>query len=269
MPNARGMGTTRKGRPLISLQTIVDRLQGKPPTRHKVSAVSVEDAEQAANVLQRGRGRGARFRDSALAGGALSPIVRGVGRAVEKGIAAPRGQRLRAAAQGFASTNRAELGKHIVEGGLGGAVVAQGREGLELGRARRQATAFLGGGKTASMVSDAVSVGKRRIMLHAGDVWGQGTVAARQAASAAGNAIEHAPAAQAVVQAAKSRLPGKALGGVGLAVGGGAGIAAGKKTEQHKQNKLASSLATLGGKIKPVPTSKLRPIVDDEIEFEV
>jgi hypothetical protein len=267
MSNARGMGTTRKGRPLISLQTIVDRLQGKPPTRHKVSAVSVEDAEQAANVLQRSRGRGARFRDSALAGGTLSPIVRGVGRAVEKGIAAPRGQRLRAAAKGFASTNRAELGKHIVEGGLGGAVVAQGREGLEVGRARRNAMSFLSG-KTASALGEAASIGKKRIMMHAGDVWGHGTVAARQAANAAGHAaVEHAPAAApALVQAAKSKLPGRALTGVGLAVSGGVGVAAGKKNEQHK---LASSLAALGGKIKPVPTSKLRPIVDDEIEFEV
>lgn len=147
------MAASRAGRPSIGLQTIIDRLQGNAHRRRKVAAVAptVEDAEQAAQVLQRSRGRLGRYRDAMLAGGALKPLVRGIGNAAEAAAVAPRGQRLRAAWRGVGSTKgfttfaKPQLVRDVVEGGLGGAVVNAGREGLELGRAKRTARAFLQG----------------------------------------------------------------------------------------------------------------------------
>ena len=174
-PMARGMAWSRKGSPVMGLQTIIDRLTKKAPKRHrKVAAVGLEEAQQAHDVLQRSRGRAARFRDASLVGGALSPLVRGIGRAAESAVMAPKGQRLRAAVRGvshagkdikgFVGTNRGEVAKHVIEGGLGGAVVNQGREGLEVGRAKRKATEFLRGGS-----SEKLAAGLRKSLPRLGE----------------------------------------------------------------------------------------------------
>jgi hypothetical protein len=177
-PMARGMAWSRKGSPVMGLQTIIDRLTQKKPKRHrKVAAVGLEEAQQAHDVLQKSKGRGARFRDATLVGGALSPLVRGIGRAAESAVMAPKGQRLRAAVhgisragkdikdiKGFMGTNRGEVAKHVIEGGLGGAVVNQGREGLEIGRAKRKATEFLRGGP-----SEKLAAGLRKSVPHLAD----------------------------------------------------------------------------------------------------
>lgn len=126
--------------------------------RKKLAAVapppSVEDAEQAAQVLQRSRGRGARYRDAMVAGGALRPLVRGLANAAEAAATAPKGGRLRGALRGVSAGgkdvkgfvggfNRPQLARDIVEGGIGGAAINAGREGLEVGRAKRTARDFL------------------------------------------------------------------------------------------------------------------------------
>jgi hypothetical protein len=197
-----------------------------------------------------------------------------------------------------AKSTRGELAKHVFEGGLGGAAVNASREGLEVGRAKRKAQAFLGD-KTASAAS---SIGKKRILMHAGDVWGHNTMAARQALSASGHtaheALENAPTllhhnfenaktvlhhpVPAKVPAAPTSAAGKpqgkrrvlhaagALGAGALGVGGVA-VAGG----HHGDPKLASSvLLKLAAKVRPssiqpVRTSKLNPIIDDDIDYEV
>ena len=157
----RGLGASRVGRPTIGLQTIIDRLQANAPRRRKKLAAvpmppSVEDAEQAAQVLQRSRGRGARYRDATLAGGALRPLVRGLANAAEAAASAPKGGRLRGALRGVkmqgkdvkgftGGLTRPQLARDFVEGGLGGAALNAGREGLEVGRAKRTARSFLAG----------------------------------------------------------------------------------------------------------------------------
>jgi hypothetical protein len=173
---ARGLAWSRKGSPVMGLQTIIDRLtkKAKPRPRKKVAAVGLEEAQQAHDVLQKSKGRGARFRDASLVGGALSPLVRGIGRAAESVVMAPKGQRLRAAMRGvshggkdikgFLGTNRGEVTKHVIEGGLGGAVVNQGREGLEIGRAKRKATEFLRGGS-----EEKLAAGLRKSLPALGD----------------------------------------------------------------------------------------------------
>jgi len=155
MPQLRGMGASRSGRPTIGLQTIIDRLQAnKPRRRHKIAEVSVEDAQQAVGVLERSRGRMGRYRDAMLAGAALKPVVRGVANAAEAAAAHSGKGRWGAALRGTAAAgksvkgftgafNKPQLARDVVEGGLGGAVVNAGREGLELGRARRTAREFL------------------------------------------------------------------------------------------------------------------------------
>lgn len=203
MPKMRGVGASRVGRPSISLQTLIDRVPGNV-RRKKLAALapSVEDAEQAAQVLQRSRGRMSRYRDAMIAGGTLRPLVRGIGNAVESAVAAPRGQRFSAALRGTvaggkdvkgfsAAFRKPQLARDVVEGGLGGAVVNAGREGLELGRARRTAQAFL--------------------------------------------------------QNDETRTPMQAK------------LAAG----------LKKSLNNLSARIQPVPTSKLAPIIDSDVDYEI
>lgn len=269
---SKGMGVSRSGRPVLGLQTLIDRIQGKKPQRYKLSGVSLEEAELAAQTLQKGQGRVQRFRDAVAVGSAGSPLVRGMGRAMEAGVNAPRGQRLRHAATAFAKTNRGELARHVVEGGLGGAAVNASREGLELGRARRKAMDFLRSDKTAAVVGGAArAIGKQRVLLQAGDVWGHNTIAARHAAQAAGApqalgaaAVGSAPA---VAKPAGRRLLG---GHPGRTLAAGTGVAgAGYLVGQNAEAKLAAGIGNIAARIRPVPVSKLRPIVDDEIDFEV
>lgn len=180
MPKLRGIGASRVGRPSISLQTLIDRVPGNVRRKKLAAAApSVEDAEQAAQVLQRSRGRMSRYRDAMLAGGALRPIVRGVSNAVESAVAAPKGQRWRAALRGTvdASTGKdvkgfsavfrkPQLARDVVEGGLGGAVVNAGREGLELGRARRTAQAFLRDDDARTPVQQKLAAGLKKSLNH-------------------------------------------------------------------------------------------------------
>lgn len=296
MPKLRGMAVSRRGRPALGLQTLIDRLQGKAKTRHKLSAVTVDDAEQAAHVLQRSRSSKARYRDAVLAGSFLRPVVRAAGAAVEGALAAPRGHRVQGAlhggfqdAKGVAhGLTKARLAKEVLEGGIGGAAINAGREGLETTRAKRTAASFL---KEASLPP----IGKRRILMHADDVWGRNTMAARNAADAAGKAREafenaptmlhHKPAAPAVTQAAQAapsavkpkkgkRRMLKAVGGVGMLGAGGLAMSGGQPQADKLASGLSFALPKLAAKlqlnkVRPVRTSKLNPIIDDEIDYEV
>ena len=139
------------------------------------------------------------YRDATIAGGGLRPFVRGIGNAVEAAVTAPKGKRLGAALRGAGDVKGfrgaftgPRLARDVVEGGLGGAAINAGREGLELGRAKRTARDFLHSDKMASVMSNAVntvrSVGKKQILMDAGEVWGHNTHALRSARAAAGHA---------------------------------------------------------------------------------
>lgn len=313
MPKVRGLAVSRRGRPALGLQTLIDRLQKKKPKRVKLSAVSLEEAQNAASVLERSRGRAKRFRDASIVGGVLSPVTQGAGRAIEAGLLAPRGQRAAAALRGFShptagnvrgllSTNRGEIAKQVFLGGVGGSVVNASREGLEVGRARRSATNFL---KAASL--NPLPLGKRRILMSAGDVWGHNTVAARNALEAAGHKVHDArafadtihaggnhvgprafadtirPGATHAAEAATEtaapvvRRPNRLARGLGVLAGGTAlgtaGAFATRAPAPLDQQKVAAglrrSIPNLAAKLQPVPTSKLSPIVDNDVEFEI
>lgn len=131
---------SRKGSPPLALQTLVDRIAKKKTA----AEVRVNEALDAARTLQQDpRTRVARYRNAALTGGTLNPVVRGIGRAAERMATAPRGQRLAAGAKGFMSTNRGELAKHVVEGAAGGGGIRAVQEGLEVGQAKKKVTKFL------------------------------------------------------------------------------------------------------------------------------
>lgn len=298
MSKMRGLAASRKGRPALGLQTLIDRLQGRASRAHKTAAVSIDDAQEAARVLESSKGRFRRFRDASIVGGVMSPLVRGVGRAAESAVMAPKGQRLQAAVRGvkgtsagdirgFMGSNRGEVTKHIFEGGLGGAAVNASREGLELGRARRQAQQFVQTNKTAT--ARLPSVGKRRILMDAADVWGHNTAALRGARSVVDSAPSFSkvrvpmeqvkarglrpPTKPAPVPAAApktSRTGLKVLGG-GAALGAGGYVAAGG--EDEPEHKLAAGMRRaaphFAAKIQPVRTSKLAPIVDDDMQYEL
>lgn len=165
MPKLRGLGTTRKGRPIIGLQTLIDRSHRQ--VKRASEDVDLNDAEQAINVLQRSKNRGARLRDYTLAGSLGKPVVSIMGSMTEHGIkglqGSTKGQRLAGLGKGLAHgfTNAATLAKvprQAVEGGVGGGLLAGAREGLEAKRARRVAHKFIGEEKTAEqkMLSDGL-----------------------------------------------------------------------------------------------------------------
>lgn len=145
---------SRKGRPSIGLQTLINRTQGKPPMRGKLAAPTLDEVEYATGVLEQSKGRKKRYRDQTALGGALSPVVRGIGRAVEAGVSAKKGKRFRSAIfnlkrrgkkeiKGLLGTNKGEAAKHVFEGGAGGAAVSAIQDTVEVGRAKNIAKDFL------------------------------------------------------------------------------------------------------------------------------
>lgn len=131
--------SSRKGSPPLALQTLIERLRKKT-----AAEVRVNEALDAARTLQQDpRTRVARYRNAAVTGGTLNPVVRGIGRAAERMATAPRGQRLAAGAKGLLATNRGELARHVAEGAVGGGGVRAVQEGLEVGQAKKKVTKFL------------------------------------------------------------------------------------------------------------------------------
>jgi hypothetical protein len=131
---------SRKGSPPLALQTLIERLRKKTAA----AEVRVNEALDAARTLQQDpRTRVARYRNAAMTGGTLNPVVRGIGRAAERMATAPRGQRLAAGAKGLLATNRGELARHVAEGVVGGGGVRAVQEGLEVGQAKKKVTKFL------------------------------------------------------------------------------------------------------------------------------
>ncbi len=136
---AAGFPSTRKGRPPISLQTIINRVQ-------KVAAVTPQEAMDAARLLDNAPSRRSRlekYRTAAMIGGTLNPVVRGVGRAAEGFVAARPGQRASGALRGLLRTSKAEATRHVVEGALAGGGVRAVQEGAELGRAKKKLVHYL------------------------------------------------------------------------------------------------------------------------------
>lgn len=307
MPRFHGLGTTRKGRPSISLQTIIDRVH-----RPKKAAVSVEDAEQAVQVLERSRGRGKRYRDMIATGGVLKPAVRAVGSAVEAGLTAPKGGRFRAMwrgatdaagkeVKGIRGTNLPRTARDVVEGGLGGAVVNAGREGLELGRARRtareflsdktaaafealepelggafkQADLFAGGGGVSLLGVDAKKRGLRRLGQLLSGSRARQLTKAHEAERQRGLG-EAFPEVLTKIDKERANEAQKSFGlraGTVITGGGALGMAFKARGRKRQKQKLAQglkrALPNLAQKIQPVPTTKLRPIIDDDYDFEV
>jgi len=131
--------SSRKGSPPLALQTLIERLRKKT-----AAEVRVNEALDAARTLQQDpRTRVARYRNAALAGGALKPVVSGIGRAAERMATAPRGQRLAAGVKGLTSINRGDLARHVAEGVAGGGGIRAVQEGLEVGQAKKKVTKFL------------------------------------------------------------------------------------------------------------------------------
>lgn len=141
----RGMSSTRKGKPSIGLQKLIDGI-----SRKKKAEVSTREALDAAKVLDTDpKTRFQRYRDGTVIGGTMSPVVRAVGRGVEAAVMAPKGQRLRAISRGFTNTNKGELARHVTEGVIGGGGVKAVQEGLEVGRARKKLVQYIGSEKQA------------------------------------------------------------------------------------------------------------------------
>lgn len=154
----RGIGTTRKGSPVLSLQTLIDRIGKK-----KEAEVRMTEALDAAKVLdQDPRTRMARYRNAAMTGGALKPLVHGVGRAAEAVATAPRGQRIVAGGRALVRSSRGELAKHVAEGAIGGGGIKAVQEGLEVGQAKKKITRFV---NEPTKIAEYVNENKEAVRL--------------------------------------------------------------------------------------------------------
>lgn len=123
----------------MALQTLIERLRKKT-----AAEVRVNEALDAARTLQQDpRTRVARYRNAAVTGGALKPVVHGIGRIAEAVATAPRGGRLAAVGRAAVRTSRGELAKHVAEGAVGGGGIRAVQEGLEVGQAKKKVTKFL------------------------------------------------------------------------------------------------------------------------------
>ena len=72
-----------------------------------------------------------------------------------------KGSRMRAAIGGFRNTNKGEIVRHALEGGIGGAAVKSVPETLEVGRAKRKAHEFLDNEKTSAFEQSLGKVAKK------------------------------------------------------------------------------------------------------------
>lgn len=134
------------------MQTLVDRarmlkpktamLRGFMAELEKLAVVSDTEALSAADTLSEHRPF-SRYLSSAALGAAAVPATKAVGRAVEAGLGAPRGQRLARAGKAMLAATGPELGKQLAEGAVGGGVVRAVGEGMDVARARQTALAFL------------------------------------------------------------------------------------------------------------------------------
>lgn len=153
----RGISNTRKGKPPIGLQTLINIV-----TRQKKAAVSEREAIDALHVLEKDpRTRAQHYRDAALVGGSMSPVVRALGRGVAGAAAAGvGGPKARAVAfgKGVLRTNQGELARHVTEGLLGAGGVKAVQEGVEVGRAKKKLVKFVAGDgeKKAELEKEAI-----------------------------------------------------------------------------------------------------------------
>lgn len=137
----RGIGTTRKGKPTIGLQTLINIV-----TRQKKAEVSRREAIDAVKVLDKDpKTRVQHYRDAAVVGGTLSPVVRGIGRGVQAAVSTKGGPGTRAVAfgKGILDTNKGELARHMTEGMLGAGGVKAVQEGVEVGRAKKKLVRYV------------------------------------------------------------------------------------------------------------------------------
>jgi hypothetical protein len=149
---------SRTGRPALSLQTIIKRIRDNK----KTAAAGLHDALDAAKTLEAvPKSRSAKYRDAGAVGGAMSPLVRAVGRATEGAALARPGGRLRGAIEGVRRTNRGELARHVTEGALGAGGVRAVQEGVEVGKAKRTIHSYLRSSeKTAALYRLKVAVAR-------------------------------------------------------------------------------------------------------------
>jgi hypothetical protein len=133
-----GIGKSRKGRPSISFQTLVDRTKMSAFAGVvKAAQISDEAALDAAKRLQ--EAPGVKFRRQAELGGltaAAAPAIGAASRAVKGAIDAKKG-RFGAARAAFRDTTRGGVVADAFRGGLTGVAIGTGRESLEDARAKR------------------------------------------------------------------------------------------------------------------------------------
>lgn len=256
MPS-RKLGTSRRGKPPIALQTLINRIA-------KTAAVSTEEAIDAARTLhqaQNAKTRASRYANAGLVGGTLSPVVRGLGRAAEGATTAAQGQRLAGAAKGFvkgfAKENRGELARHVTEGALGAGGVRAVQEGLELDHAKRKLVTYL---KSEPKVASAErKEGVRRIVqLLAGTRRkALGDISAKMEHHGLPDLARQARGEQHVEHGAV--MATRTLAALPVLAGGAAYLG-------HRSKKTAA----IAAKIPKAPAlQRLPPVQDNDLDFEV
>lgn len=139
-----GIGKSRKGRPPISFQTLVDRAKMSAFFEAvKTAAISDDAALDAAKRLQ--ESPGTKFRRQAELGAltaTAAPVIGAASRAVKGAIDAKKG-RLGAARAAFRDTTRGGVVADAFRGGLTGVAIGTGRESLEDARAKKTVRRYI------------------------------------------------------------------------------------------------------------------------------
>lgn len=320
------MAVSRKGRPALGLQTLIDRLS----KRKTASApVSYDEAQYARHVLEKNREAGRNFRDATLVGTFGNPARRIIGNAVKGAVnGGPQGRWRGAVAAVGKDFTTGQIASDAIQGGVVGAGLKTMQEGLGVGRAKRTANRYLQQNPEAAKMAGK-SIGKQRIMKTVTEVWGK-THPFHRAAMGAADTIRvphearrlaaanplhgaHVPFSAAArpkpkatvsqVAPRHSRSPGdsalrqlgsgssegaalarphqasptpgkkpnlKLLVGGGLALGGAA--ATNGNSDEQPKTKFAASLTRLADKVikpSPLPTTKMAPMIDGDVDYEL
>lgn len=148
-PVFRGIAKSRKGRPSISLQTIIDRVTKKAMLEELLKwaeeggTVSAEEALEAAKELSKTpRERAQKHLERGIVPAILAPGIHAAGRATRAAIDAKKG-RWGAAAKAMKDTTKGGVAQSALQGGLVGAGLSLSHEGIAVAKAKDTYNDFL------------------------------------------------------------------------------------------------------------------------------
>lgn len=139
-----GLSKSRKGKPSISFQTLVDRTK-MSAFFGTIKAAAVDDMvalDAAKRLAESPRERTARTLETGALTATAAPAAAAVARGVKGAIDAKKG-RWGAARAALRDTTKGGVASDAIRGGMAGMVIGSGRDTLETARAKRTVRKYL------------------------------------------------------------------------------------------------------------------------------